>query len=401
MVKFDGINSTYYNTSNSPLPNIRVDGLYIGASGSKWIGTVFSSEWPWSSGLTKIDGTNWILITESGIPGLINDLTIDSSENVWIGTTAGLTKFDGTSFSHYNVQDWGFAIEGINAMGIDNSGNLWIAGSSLGKFDGVNWSFDHSHSAADLAFDKNDNLWTTSGGMYYGILRKFDGTNWIEYPIPGYPDYGSRYLAIDSIGNVWITTYGKGLAKFNGSNWTFYNSSNSGIPSNYLDHITIDQTGNIWLGVGGVTKFDGTNWTNYFSSNSGLPDNHINGISTDQNGNKWIATANGLAIFNEGGVVSVEENKNIFISEGFLISQNYPNPFNPSTKINYQLPVAGNVTLKVYDVLGNEIATLVNEEKPAGSFEIEFKANYLPSGVYFYQLKAGDYVETKKMILLK
>ena len=89
----------------------------------------------------------------------------------------------------------------------------------------------------------------------------------------------------------------------------------------------------------------------------------------------------------------------------FYVSQNYPNPFNPSTKISWQTPVSSWQTLKVYDVLGNEITTLVNEHKPAGSYEVEFSAtgegNNLPSGVYFYQLKAGDYINTKKMILLK
>ena len=85
----------------------------------------------------------------------------------------------------------------------------------------------------------------------------------------------------------------------------------------------------------------------------------------------------------------------------FILQQNYPNPFNPSTKINYYIPVGRFVNLKVYDVLGNEIATLVNEEKLAGDFEVSFNATGLPSGVYFYQLKAGVFIQTKKMILMK
>ncbi len=89
----------------------------------------------------------------------------------------------------------------------------------------------------------------------------------------------------------------------------------------------------------------------------------------------------------------------------FALKQNYPNPFNPFTIIRYQLPACCNVSLKIYDVLGNEIATLVNEEKLAGSYEVEFNTssiNHIPSsGVYFYQLKAGDYLETKKMLMLK
>jgi hypothetical protein len=90
----------------------------------------------------------------------------------------------------------------------------------------------------------------------------------------------------------------------------------------------------------------------------------------------------------------------------FSLFQNYPNPFNPRTKISWQSPVASWQTLKVFDVLGNEIETLVNEEKPAGTYEVTFDSHSgevrnLPSGVYFYQLKSGSFVETKKMILLK
>jgi mannose/cellobiose epimerase-like protein (N-acyl-D-glucosamine 2-epimerase family) len=87
--------------------------------------------------------------------------------------------------------------------------------------------------------------------------------------------------------------------------------------------------------------------------------------------------------------------------DGFELTQNYPNPFNPSTKISWQSPIGSWHTLKVYDVLGNEIAILVDEYKPAGKYEIEFRASSLPSGVYFYRISAGDYIETKKMILLK
>jgi hypothetical protein len=85
----------------------------------------------------------------------------------------------------------------------------------------------------------------------------------------------------------------------------------------------------------------------------------------------------------------------------FALEQNYPNPFNPSTVISYQIPVNGTVSLNVYDVLGTKIASLVNEEKPAGNYEVDFDAAALSSGIYFYKLQAGSFVETRKMILLK
>ena len=89
------------------------------------------------------------------------------------------------------------------------------------------------------------------------------------------------------------------------------------------------------------------------------------------------------------------------LPENFLLSQNYPNPFNPLTTISYSVPELSFVTLKVYDVLGNEIATLVNKENSVGSYTVEFDATTLPSGIFFYKLQAGDFVETKKMVLMK
>ncbi|MHB9014211.1 MAG: M4 family metallopeptidase [Ignavibacteriaceae bacterium] len=89
------------------------------------------------------------------------------------------------------------------------------------------------------------------------------------------------------------------------------------------------------------------------------------------------------------------------IPQTIALQQNYPNPFNPSTIINYQLPISGKVILKVYDLLGREVTTLVNEQQNAGNYSVKFNAGNLPNGVYFYQLKSGDFVSTKKMILLK
>ncbi|MCZ6702546.1 MAG: T9SS type A sorting domain-containing protein, partial [Ignavibacteria bacterium] len=103
--------------------------------------------------------------------------------------------------------------------------------------------------------------------------------------------------------------------------------------------------------------------------------------------------------FNDN-ILPVKEGNNLIVDE-FKLFQNYPNPFNPSTRIQYVISSRQIVSLKVYDVLGNEIAAVVNEEKPAGSYEVEFNATSLPSGIYFYKLQAGSFVETKKMILLK
>ena len=91
---------------------------------------------------------------------------------------------------------------------------------------------------------------------------------------------------------------------------------------------------------------------------------------------------------------------NVVVND-FTLEQNYPNPFNPSTQINYTLAERSNVTIKVYDVLGNEVATLVNTTQEAGAYDVNFDASQLSSGLYIYTLNAGNFTSSKKMMLLK
>jgi photosystem II stability/assembly factor-like uncharacterized protein len=120
--------------------------------------------------------------------------------------------------------------------------------------------------------------------------------------------------------------------------------------------------------------------------------------------NGWAVGDGGIVLrTTDGGgafVTSSEENISS-LPDKYELFQNYPNPFNPTTKISYALPQNSFVELKVFNLLGQEIATLVNQEKPAGYYQVDFNASSLPSGVYFYQLNAGEFVITKKMLLLK
>lgn len=121
-------------------------------------------------------------------------------------------------------------------------------------------------------------------------------------------------------------------------------------------------------------------------------------------GNEIKVTSPGRSvqfILVDKSLVSVEdENNPVKISE-FRLNQNYPNPFNPETKISYSLPFEEFVTIKVYDVLGREVTTLVNEKMPAGTHQIDFNASALSSGTYFYKMQVGDFVTSKKLILIK
>ena len=123
------------------------------------------------------------------------------------------------------------------------------------------------------------------------------------------------------------------------------------------------------------------------------------------NGTKYCSDHLGVLTSFRDGVLDVDDESSLHPGE-FKLFQNYPNPFNPSTKIRFTIPQnkmfeMQEINLKVYDSLGNEIATLVNEEKPAGIYEVDFNGDDLPSGIYFYRLQSGDFTTTKKLILLK
>ncbi|MDP3582860.1 MAG: T9SS type A sorting domain-containing protein, partial [Ignavibacteria bacterium] len=102
-----------------------------------------------------------------------------------------------------------------------------------------------------------------------------------------------------------------------------------------------------------------------------------------------------------GGVTFIKEERQNIIPTTISLSQNYPNPFNPETTISYNIQTASQVSLKVFDVLGREIATLVNQFQQPGSYVKTLRATSLPSGIYFYRLQAGSFTSTKKMILLQ
>jgi hypothetical protein len=149
-----------------------------------------------------------------------------------------------------------------------------------------------------------------------------------------------------------------------------------------------------------------------YSANWGLPangganDNEAgSGLNKNLKLGRYTTSAvvkDTFGIVHTTDVSKVEKLGNI-IPSAYKLEQNYPNPFNPETVISWQIAVGSHVTLKVYDVLGKEVVTLVNEEQPAGSYQVEFssKNSEISSGVFFYQLRAGDFVQTKKMILLR
>ncbi len=190
-----------------------------------------------------------------------------------------------------------------------------------------------------------------------------------------------------------------------GANWADISNN---LPDAPIDAFAIDNitSTTLYLGndVGMYVSFNsGQNWQ---VLGEGLPFLPIGDIEVHPTEHILVAGTYGRSMYkiDLDLVTNTEGDENQTVASSFLLEQNYPNPFNPTTTIKYQIPALSFVTIKVYDVLGSEVATLVNEESAtggAGSFEVDFNGDGLTSGIYFYQLRAGDYVETKKMIILK
>lgn len=287
--------------------------------------------------------------------------------------------------------DWG-SIWGITQTGVFNfkcglgnpfmgtstisSNHIWTCGKTDIYFTGASGCIDlpaPTGTFSEICFISERLGWVTGDDADESglIAATSDGENWVVQCFP--PSTMFDVFAIDS-NNVWaVGSDGVIMHTTNGSDFGF-------------DTLT------------------GTGWTNvtWNQEATGLTNEFLNGI-------KFTSPTNGYIVGNNKTLLKYTQLASVEDEEGqqteFKLEQNYPNPFNPSTSIQYTIGSRQFVSLKVYDVLGNEVATLVNEHKPAGAYEVDFQSaigrRQLVSGIYYYQLQAGDYSGTKKMILMK
>ena len=343
--------------------------------------TDFGITWqPVNNGLANYD-TKAIIIKEDGI--------------IFCGADGGNYNPPPRVFrSTNNGTSWVKADTGlyghpIYAMAVDDNGNIYA-----GDFDGVYKSTNNGGlwtniggpgGAVGLAFNSVGDFFLANGA---GIYRKLSSDSIWTQVATGY--YYSIHIGSNDY--IYANEY---RSTNNGETWTQMNSGGASpfaYTENSLGHLF---AGHGW-GVYRSTDY-GDNW---IQVNDGLTFTEILSLAVDSDGYLYAGT-NGRSVFKTVNSTTTDVEEIKFEPISFYLEQNYPNPFNPSTVISYQSPESGNVTLKVYDVLGREVATLVDEYRNSGKYEIKFDAINLPSGVYFYQLKAGSFVQTRKMILLK
>ena len=399
-----------------------------------WLGT--SGE-----GIFKFDGTGWVKFDSSTISTPTNYIwtaIVDSFDNKWFGTfglSGGLIKYDNTNWKIFNVADYGIDGSTIFSMALDSNNILWMGTywDGLVMFDtDTTWKIYNSSNSGLLqpqeeincvAIDDSNNLWYGSDGWGGG---KFDLiSEWQYYTDFNNIDYVILSVGFDSKGNTWFGGWNYVMKIDNEMNISKYSYQNS---SPRFTKLIADSNNTVWFAseIYGFLRLDystGEIWTKLYPKGYGLDSIGCTGLMRDNYGNFWIGYNNGyLAMFNTNGIVGIEENESNLkiIPTAYKLFQNYPNPFNPTTTIKYSIPqttVIPNlfrdlknenfavkdvkVKLIIYDVLGREVATLVNEKQSPGSYSVMFNAGNLSSGLYFYKLTAGEFSQTKKMLLLK
>ena len=346
--------------------------------------------------------------------------------NLFAGTTMAFGSGPGVFLSTNNGITWNLVNNGladIDILDLAVSGTNIFAGTENGVFLSTNngeiWvkkGLEDTRVSALAVLEQNLFAGTWGSGVF---LSSNNGDSWtaVNKGLPkdpyGYIDISS-FALIDTNLFIGISTYpyygigGVALSTNNGISWTMVNT---GLTNLNINSLAVSST-NIFVWTDDGVFLSSNNGSSWFSVNQNLP----NYMPTHNIYNTLVISGQNLFAGTEIGVwkrpiseMITDVESTTELPKDFALYQNYPNPFNPNTKIKYtvappNLPqgeALSKVILKVYDILGNEVATLVDEYKPAGTYEVIWNVKGLSSGVYFYQLKSNNYVETKKMILLK
>jgi len=374
-------------------------------------GNIFAAGWGWSAGayVTSNNGANWTWCNNGLTQINVYSLAISpDGANIFAGTQKNgifISTDDGASSS---AVDSGQIDDPVYSLVISPDGTKLFAGTNgggvfLSTNNGLSWTAVNSglsdQCIYSLAISPDGakvfaGACGDTGGVY---LSTNSGLSWAraDYGIPN-PYISFNSLAITPDGRcIFAGTGFSGayLSTDDGSSWT---SVSEGLPNILITSVAVNRSGTyLFIGSAG-------------GSSIGLVPASQNtiGVSSASAMKMTETVAGGNAAYGVwrrplSEMITGIESKPARAPACFALEQNYPNPFNPSTVISYQTPTNAFVVLKVYDVLGREIKTLVDERQGAGNHSATFNAMNLPSGVYFYRLEAGPYRDSKKLLLLK
>lgn len=388
--------------------------------------------WMGGAGLSMFNGKEWQDLSSNLPQGSVTDLALDLEGNVWVGVAnehigGGLVTIDA---SDPEILAWSYQFRNhyVYLVAPDSAGRIWMASREpklghpepllMREHETEEWEINDPFNfpLSDSAYffstfepgpDSDEPVWAVLHFVFPNPpdipayqLYKYENDMWqFEEVVPlGDEDSFTREMVVDARSNLWISTWGEGLLKYDGETFTVFNTANSPIPSDTVEALALEQGETIWASTPeGLVKFDGSAWNVYDLGHLNLPPHFIYTLSIDSYGNKWMGMRcdfsfgtpcrNDVLVFREGGVVNLDADDWSEIPQPHLSLNNFPNPFHSSTQITYDLPHPGHTTLAVYDLLGREVAVLADYWHTAGTHEITFHVDDLASGVYLVRLQ--------------
>lgn len=459
--KFDGMNWSNWTIINSELPANFVRCIAIDEFGNKWIGTTSSVN---DCGLAKFDGANWTIynIDNSPIPANnIHSVAIDAQNNKWIGTNGGLAKFDNSNWITYTTLNSDIPGDLIKTIAFDANENVWIGEHSHGAavlkpgegnfaldFDGLNDYIDAGNNASlhitgDLTIEAWIKIQALPSASFAQIVQCVSPNNNSNEAdnclftmaitktgqIDAFHENGTGINnSVLSVGtlteNNWV--YVAIVRNVANKSYQFYINGIGEEPQSYPNNPTGGTNSKTFIGANPNLPFNGTideiriwniarteaeilddmqnilngkepNLAAYWPFNEGA------GLTTNDaagNGNTGTLLYGPTWVISDISASIEGHNSNLSITN-FVLKQNFPNPCDNRTKIAYEINEAGFVTIKVYNLIGKEINTLLNENKSRGAYEIDFDCSNLAGGEYFYKMNFKGQSIAKKFLLVK
>ena len=349
--------------------------------------------------ISSDNGINWIAVTPGLTNWYVSSLTV-SGNILFAGTDDGvfLTTNNGTLWTHKGLS--GKYVQVILADGAGLYAGTFGDGAFFSSNNGTSWTEINNGLNSDYVIcivvkDTMIFAGTYGGGIFKSTNH---GVGWTSVN-NGLTNMDFRSLALIDT-NLFAGTYGGGvfLSKNYGNSWT---ATNNGLNNKIILPMTTSGT-NLFAGTSGGGVFLSTDYgSNWSAINSGLTNLGIAALKVM--GAKIFAGTVNTGIWRRplSEVITGVERETNNTPNKFFLYQNYPNPFNSTTKISFSIPEDSFVRLKIFDALGREITTLISDQLITGEYSKDWDAAALTSGTYFYQLLAGNYKQTRKMILLR